>query len=595
MPVRWLPPIAAPWFCSYTKKDPDMLDKKRTEESIMEITGAQILFTVLKEEGTDVIFGFPGGAVIDMYDELLRHPIRHILVRHEQAAVHAADGYARATGKVGVCLVTSGPGATNTVTGIATAYADSVPLVVITGQVPTHLIGNDAFQEVDIVGITRPCTKHNFLVSRVDDLQRVLKEAFHIARSGRPGPVLVDIPKDVVKARADFQPMSTVTIPSYNPHYLPNGKQLRKTVELLLAARRPLIFAGGGVILSGCAAELTHLARGLQIPVTTSLMGLGAFPGSDPLWLGMLGMHGTYRANMAVSNCDLLIAVGVRFSDRVTGKTDCFAAQAKMVHIDIDPTSIRKNIPVAVPVVGDCKISLGELSAMLATEPATQHTVGRAAWLEQIDTWRCAHKLAYDQSTDVIKPQYVIEQLHTLTGGKAIITTEVGQNQMWAAQYYHFDRPRHFITSGGLGTMGFGLPAAIGAQIAFPDKLVVDVAGDGSIQMNIQEMATAVHYKLPVKVVILNNGCLGMVRQWQQLFYDKRYAHTTISAPDFVKLAQAFGAVGLRAEKTGQVRDVLQEGLATPGPVIMDFTVEPGECVYPMVPAGAPITEMLLV
>ncbi len=572
-----------------------MLDTIKPEVKAMEMTGAQILFTTLQEEKVDLMFGFPGGAVIDMYDELIRHPIRHILVRHEQAAVHAADGYARATGKVGVCLVTSGPGATNTVTGIATAYADSIPLVVITGQVPTQLIGNDAFQEVDIVGITRPCTKHNYLVGCVEDLQRILKEAFHIARSGRPGPVLVDIPKNVVKARTEYRTAPAVSIPSYNPNYVPNGKQLRKAAELLKSAQRPLIFAGGGVILSGCATELTRLARDLRIPVTTSLMGLGAFPGSDPLWLGMLGMHGTYRANMAVSNCDLLIAVGVRFDDRVTGKTDSFAAQARIVHIDIDPTSIRKNIPVSVPVVGDCKISLGELTAMLETEPAAQRTENRRPWLDQIDAWRSAHKLAYERSPDVVKPQYVIEQLHELTGGRAIITTEVGQNQMWAAQYYHFDTPRHFITSGGLGTMGFGLPAAIGAQIAFPDKLVVDVAGDGSIQMNIQEMATAVQYNLPVKVVILNNGCLGMVRQWQQLFYDRRYAHTAISAPDFVKLAEAFGASGLRAVRPDEVRAVLQEGLATPGPVIMDFVVEPEECVYPMVPAGAPITEMLLV
>jgi acetolactate synthase-1/2/3 large subunit len=560
----------------------------------MELNGSQILFAILKEEGVDKIFGFPGGAVIDLYDELIRSDIQHILVRHEQGAVHAADGYARATGKVGVCLVTSGPGATNTVTGIATAYCDSIPLVVITGQVPTHLIGNDAFQEVDIVGITRPCTKHNYLVGRVEDLPRVLKEAFHIARSGRPGPVLVDIPKNVAKAVVNYEPICDVCIPSYRPNYRPNAKQLRRTVEHLRDAQRPLIFAGGGVILSDSAAELTHLAHHLHIPVTASLMGLGVFPGTDPHWLGMLGMHGTYRANMAVSNCDLLIAVGVRFDDRVTGKTECFASQAKIVHIDIDPTSIRKNIPVTVPVVGDCKISLMELNAMLAEEFSDRYAEKHRPWLKQIDEWRRAHKLAYDQK-EMIKPQYVVEQLFQLTNGCAIITTEVGQYQMWAAQYYHFDTPRHFISSGGLGTMGFGLPAAIGAQVACPDKLVIDVAGDGSIQMNIQEMATAVQYNLPVKVVILNNGCLGMVRQWQELFYDKRYAHTRISAPDFVKLAEAFGAVGLRAKKPEEVRSVLRKGLATPGPVIMDFVVEPEECVYPMVPAGAPITEMLLV
>ena len=561
----------------------------------MELTGAQILMTVLKEEGVDTIFGFPGGAVIDLYDELIRSDLHHILVRHEQGAVHAADGYARATGKVGVCLVTSGPGATNTVTGIATANTDSIPLVVITGQVPTHLIGNDAFQEVDIVGITRPCTKHNYLVSRVEDLPHVLKEAFYIARSGRPGPVLVDIPKNVSVAKTDYQPIEALSIKSYRPTYQPNSRQILKAAKLLKNCRKPVIFGGGGVILSKASEDLTDLARTLRIPVTTSLMGLGAFPGSDPLWLGMLGMHGTYRANMAISNCDVMIAVGVRFDDRVTGKTECFASQAKIIHIDIDPTSIRKNVPVSIPVVGDCKIALEELNRIVKEERMSKMNDQRQEWNAQVEHWRKEHKLAYDQS-DVIKPQFVVDKLYQLTQGQAIITTEVGQNQMWAAQFYHFDHPQHFITSGGLGTMGFGLPAAIGAQVAFPDKLVVDVAGDGSIQMNIQEMATAVQFNLPVKVVILNNRCLGMVRQWQELFYDKRYAHTGMEhAPDFVKLAEAFGAKGLRAKTTEEVERVLQEGLSLPGPVIMDFVVEPEECVYPMVPAGAPITEMLVV
>jgi acetolactate synthase-1/2/3 large subunit len=566
-----------------------------SEGDIMKKTGAQVLMEILKEEGVDTIFGFPGGAVIDLYDELIRSDLRHILVRHEQGAVHAADGYARATGKVGVCLVTSGPGATNTVTGIATAYMDSIPLLVITGQVPTHLIGNDAFQEVDIVGITRPCTKHNYLVSQVEDIPKVVKEAFHIARSGRPGPVLVDIPKNVGVAKTEYKPIESVTIKSYNPTYQPNLKQIHKAAKLLSASHRPVIFSGGGVILSKSSEELIHLAQTWKVPVTSSLMGLGAFPGSDPLWLGMLGMHGTYRANMSISNCDVLIAVGVRFDDRVTGKTDCFASQAKIVHIDIDPTSIRKNIPVAVPVVGDCKIALQALNQALSKEDTSAIDGRRHEWLAQVEQWRNEHKLAYGNG-EVIKPQYVVEKLYEITRGSAIITTEVGQNQMWAAQFYHFDAPQHFITSGGLGTMGFGLPAAIGAQVAFPGKLVVDVAGDGSIQMNIQEMATAVQYKLPVKVVILNNGYLGMVRQWQELFYKKRYAHTCMDhAPDFVKLAQAYGATGLRAQKPEQVEKVLQEGLSTPGPVIMDFVVEPEECVYPMVPAGAPITEMLLV
>ena len=559
------------------------------------LTGAQILMTILQEEGVDTIFGFPGGAVIDIYDELARTPIQHILVRHEQGAVHAADGYARASGKVGVCLVTSGPGATNTVTGIASAYMDSIPLVIITGQVPTHLIGNDAFQEVDIVGITRPCTKHNYLVKRIEDLAKILKEAFYIARSGRPGPVLVDIPKDVAKNRVAYTPVEPVRLKSYNPTYQPNMWQLEKVISLIREARRPMIFAGGGVILSKGSSELTAFARKTLMPVTTSLMGMGAFPGTDPLCLGMIGMHGTYRANMATGACDLLIAVGVRFDDRVTGRTDAFAAQAKIVHIDIDPTSIRKNVQVSLPLVGDCRITLSELNRLIETIDFGDLTEQRRGWLDQIDQWKQTGSLNYDQTT-VIKPQYVVETLYRLTQGQAIITTEVGQNQMWAAQYYHFDHPDHFITSGGLGVMGFGLPAAIGAQVAKPGKLVVDIAGDGSIQMNIQEMATAIQYGLPVKVVILNNRYLGMVRQWQELFYDKRYACTNMEhAPDFVKLAEAYGAMGLRATTPDQVESVLMQGLSSPQAAIMDFWVDREECVYPMVPAGATLTEMLLV
>jgi acetolactate synthase-1/2/3 large subunit len=561
----------------------------------MKLTGAQILLKTLEEEGVDTIFGFPGGMVIDIYDELTRSNIKHVLVRHEQGGVHAADGYARATGKVGVCLVTSGPGATNTVTGVATAYADSIPLVVITGQVPTHLIGDDAFQEVDIVGITRPCTKHNYLVNRIEDLPQVLKEAFHIARSGRPGPVLVDIPKNISVSKTEYKPIQKLNLKSYNPNYKPNQKQMRKVFKLIKDAKRPMIFAGGGVILSKSSAQLTSFARTTRIPVTMSLMGLGAFPGSDPLSLGMIGMHGTYRANMASGHCDLLIGIGVRFDDRVTGKTDAFAAQAKIVHIDIDPTSIRKNVPVTVPIVGDCRLSLELLNNLIEAEKLGDLEAARADWLGQIETWRKTHKMAYNQE-EVIKPQFVVEMLHQLTKGEAIITTEVGQNQMWAAQFYHFDKPGHFLTSGGLGTMGFGLPAAIGAQMAFPDKTVVDIAGDGSIQMNMQEMATAVQYGLPVKVVILNNRYLGMVRQWQELFYEKRYSATSMEyAPDFVKIAEAFGATGLRATKPSQVEGVLKQGLSIDGPVIMDFAVCETECVYPMVPAGAPITEMLLV
>jgi acetolactate synthase-1/2/3 large subunit len=471
---------------------------------------------------------------------------------------------------------------------------DSIPVVALTGQVPTALIGNDAFQEVDIVGITRPCTKHNYLVKRTEDLARVLKEAFHIARSGRPGPVLVDLPKDVTQGKATYKPLSEPRMPSYNPTYKPNIKQLQRAIGLIKEAQRPVIFSGGGVILSGASKELTEFAKNLHAPVTASLMGLGSFPGTHPNWLGMLGMHGTYRANMAIGACDLLIGIGVRFDDRVTGKLETFAPNAKIVHIDIDPTSISKNIPVTVPIVGDCKIVLGEINNLLKAEKVRVTKKSRKPWLDQIEKWKSTMPLRYEQM-DVIKPQYVIEKLYELTKGKAIITTEVGQNQMWAAQYYHFDRPNCFITSGGLGCMGFGFPAAIGAQVACPDKLVVDVAGDGSIQMNIQELATAVQYKLPVKVVILNNRYLGMVRQWQQLFYEKRYTATDMECgPDFAKLAESYGALGLKATKPQEVDAVLKQGLESPGPAFMDFWVAREECVYPMVPAGASITEMLL-
>lgn len=559
------------------------------------LTGAQIIMEVLKDEGVETIFGFPGGAVIDLYDELAKTDIKHILVRHEQGAVHAADGYARAKNAVGVCIVTSGPGATNTVSGIASAYMDSIPVVVLTGQVPTGLIGNDAFQEVDIVGITRPCTKHNYLVKRTEDLARILKEAFHIARSGRPGPVLVDLPKDVVQGKVKYKSLPEPKMASYKPTYTPNVKQLRKAVSLLKDAKRPVVFAGGGVILSGASEELTAFARKLSAPLTTSLMGLGSFPGTDPLWLGMLGMHGTYRANMAIGECDLLVGIGVRFDDRVTGKVEAFAPKAKIIHIDIDPTSISKNIAVTVPIVGDCKRALKKLNALLDEEKIKVTQKQRKSWLDKIDRWKNTKPLSYKQE-NAIKPQHVIERLYELTKGKAIITTEVGQNQMWAAQYYHFDQPNCFITSGGLGCMGFGLPAAIGAQAACPKRMVVDVAGDGSIQMNIQELATAAEYQLPVKVVILNNRYLGMVRQWQELFYEKRYVATDIAhAPDFARLAEAYGVLGLKATKPEEVDAVLQEGLSHSGPAMMDFWVSREEGVYPMVPAGKAITEMLLV
>jgi len=559
------------------------------------LTGAEILLESLREEGVDTIFGYPGGTVIDIYDSLVKTDIKHFLVRHEQGAVHAADGYARASGKVGVCLVTSGPGATNTVTGIATAYMDSIPVVVITGQVPRALIGNDAFQEVDIVGITRPCTKHNYLVTDIEDLSRIIKEAFFLARSGRPGPVLIDLPKDVMTMRTSYRAGKKVKLRSYQPTYRPNLRQLDKVVGLIKDSRKPLILAGGGVVLSRGSEALTRLAKKMWAPVTTTLMGLGVFPPSDPLWLGMVGMHGTYRANMATADCDLLIAVGVRFDDRVTGKIETFASGAKIVHIDIDPTSIRKNVPVAIPVVGDCRLTLQILNDLLEKEKLNGIAKVREPWLKQIEEWKGTMPLAYDQG-DVIKPQYVIETLSRLTNGEAIITTEVGQNQMWAAQYYCVDKPNSFLTSGGLGCMGFGLPAAIGAQVANPGKLVVDIAGDGSIQMNIQEMATAVQYDLPVKVVILNNQYLGMVRQFQELFYNRSYVCTEMAcAPDFVKLAEAYGAAGLRATKPEEVEPVLREGLAVKKPALIDVFVEKEEKVYPMVPAGHPITEMLLV
>jgi acetolactate synthase-1/2/3 large subunit len=562
----------------------------------MEKKGAQIFFECLKKEGIEVIFGYPGGAVIDIYDFLGEYPINHILVRHEQAAVHAADGYARATGKVGVVLVTSGPGGTNTVTGITTAYMDSIPIVVFTGQVPTSLIGNDAFQEADIVGITLPCTKHNYLVKDVKDLSNCIKEAFYIATTGRPGPVLVDLPKDILNATTKFSYPEKKKMRSYNPTYKGHKGQIKKALDLLLKAKKPVIFAGGGVISSNASDKLIELAYTLKIPVTNSLMGLGSFPGNDSLFLGMLGMHGTYRANMAVTHCDLLFSVGVRFDDRVTGKVDEFVPNAKIIHVDIDPTSISKNINVDIPIVGDAKMTLEFLLDMYKKEKINEDwNKIRKKWLDTIAEWKSTYPLAYNQK-ERIKPQYVIEKIYEFTKGNAIITTEVGQNQMWTAQYYAFNKPRTLLSSGGLGTMGYGLPAAIGAQIAFPDKLVIDIAGDGSIQMNIQELATVVQYDLPVKIAILNNGCLGMVRQWQEIFYNKKYSATVLEfTPDFVKLAEAYGVIGLTAEKPEEVGPVIEKALSIKKPVIMDFKVEKEECVYPMVPAGAAISKMLLV
>ncbi|MFV1952102.1 MAG: biosynthetic-type acetolactate synthase large subunit [Nitrospinota bacterium] len=562
----------------------------------MKKSGAEILIESLIKEKVDTIFGYPGGSVLDIYDALFDNPrIRHILVRHEQGAVHAADGYARTSGKPGVCVVTSGPGATNTVTGITTAYMDSIPVLIFTGQVPTPMIGNDAFQEADIIGISRPCTKHSYLVRDVASLARTVHEAFSIATTGRPGPVLVDLPKDILSAKIEYEHPKEVKIRGYRPTYEGHAGQIKKMASVIIKADKPVIFAGGGVILSGASKELTDLANITHIPVTTTLMGLGGFSELNPLSLGMCGMHGTFMANMALTETDLIIGIGVRFDDRVTGKLDEFAVNAKIIHIDIDPTAIGKNVPTDIPVVGDVRTVLRKLNPLLKGEKKNWKRLHRT-WLEQIEEWKRTFPLAYKQEKGKkIKPQYVIEQINEITKGDAIISTEVGQNQMWAAQYYKFTKPRTLLTSGGLGTMGYGFPAAIGAQVAFPEKIVFDIAGDGSFQMNVQELATAVKYNLPVNVAILNNGFLGMVRQWQQLFYDKRYSSTYMdTTPDFVKLAEAYGAVGLRAKKPEEVKKVIKQAIATPGPVVIDFVVEPEENVYPMVPAGRPIKEMIL-
>jgi len=562
----------------------------------MKKTGSQIIVECLKKEGVDTVFNYPGGAVLPLFDEFQGAPFKQVLVRHEQAAVHAADGYARATGKVGVVLVTSGPGATNTVTGIATAFMDSIPLVIMTGQVPTLLIGNDAFQEADIIGITRPCTKHNYLVKDVKDLARILKQAFYIARSGRPGPVLVDLPKDTLVDSTEFKYPEKVFIRGYQPTYEGHLGQIQRAIKLMLKSRKPLLYVGGGIISSNASKELTLLAEKLGIPVTMTLMGLGSFPGNHPLSLGMLGMHGTYWANMAVMEADLLIAVGSRFDDRVTGKIEAFAPQAKIIHIDIDPTSISKNVRVDLPIVGDCKRILSKILSLLEKEEIDSFKAGLDKWHHQIDKFKAIHSMNYEQK-GMIKPQYVIEAIYELTKGEAIISTEVGQNQMWTAQYFPFVKPRTLLTSGGLGTMGYGFPAAMGAQAAFPNKLVIDISGDGSFQMNSQELATVVQYHLPVKVVILNNGYLGMIRQWQEFFYGKRYASSSLEgfSPDFVKLAEAYGAMGLRANKPEEVLPVLKKAFSIPEPVIIDFEVDPEENVYPMVPAGEALNQMRLI
>jgi len=564
----------------------------------MKMNGARIMLECLKKEGVDTVFGYPGGTVINIYDELFSFKeIRHILPRHEQAGTHAADGYARATGRVGVCFATSGPGATNTVTGIATAYMDSIPMVIITGQVPTALIGNDAFQEVDIIGITRPCTKHSFLVKDVKDLAMIMKKAFYIARTGRPGPVLVDLPKDVQIAQTEFVYPETVEIRSYKPTTVGHPRQVEKAMAMILESRRPVLYVGGGVVLGNGSEELTELGRKLTVPVTTTLMGLGAFPENDLHSLGMLGMHGSYCANMAMTHSDLIVAIGARFDDRVTGKLATFAPHAKIIHIDVDPTSIKKNVRVDLPIVGDVK---DVLTAMLKqagklSEMVSEFKGAIGPWHEEIAAWKEKHPIAYKNSATIIKPQFVIQKLRELSEPDAIISTDVGQHQMWTAQFFQFNKPRTLLTSGGLGTMGYGLPAAMGAQAAFPGRQVITICGDGGVQMNIQEIATLVQNRLPVKIVILNNNFLGMVRQWQELFFDKRYSSTCMELPiDYVKLADAYGAKGFSTSKPGEVEDVIKAAFAEPGPVIMEFMIAREEKVLPMVPAGASLNEMVL-
>ncbi len=563
----------------------------------MEQTGAQIIWECLLKMGVDTVFGYPGGAILPTYDAMTGYPVRHVLVRHEQSAVHMADGYSRASGRTGVVVATSGPGATNLVTGLATAMLDSIPLVAITGQVGSGLLGTDAFQEVDIIGITRPCTKHSFLIRNVKDIALTMKKAFYIARSGRPGPVLVDFPKDVQMAMGEFHYPETVEIRGYKPTLTGHPRQIEKAVAMVLESRRPVLYVGGGAVLGGAAEPLTTLARTLSVPVTTTLMGLGAFPESDELSLGMLGMHGAYCANMAMTNSDMIIAVGARFDDRVTGKLSTFAPHAKIIHIDVDPTSIKKNVRVDLPIVGDVKDVLQKMliQAEKSAEKVAAFTEGTASWHADIAGWKEKHPISYKQSSTIIKPQYVIQKLRELSDDDAIISTDVGQHQMWTAQFFKFNKPRTLLTSGGLGTMGFGLPAAMGAQAAFPNRQVITICGDGGVQMNIQEMATLVQNRLPVKIVILNNNFLGMVRQWQELFFDRRYSSTCMELPiDYIKLADAYGAKGFLATKPSEVESVITAGFREEGPVIMEFKIAREEKVLPMVPAGASLNEMVL-
>jgi len=551
--------------------------------------GAKILVDSLLEQGVEYLFGLPGGAVLTLFDELYDAPLKTILTRHEQGAGHMADGYARATGKVGVCVATSGPGATNLVTAIATAYMDSVPMVAITGQVRTHLIGNDAFQEADVTGITRPATKHNYLVKDAADLARVVNEAFHIASTGRPGPVLIDLPVDVTAQVLNGDIDGSMQLPGYKPAVRANVRQIQKAAAAINAAKRPVLYVGGGVIISGATEKLRELARKASIPVTTTLMAMGAFPETDPLSVGMLGMHGTAYANFSVTNCDLLIAVGSRFDDRITGNIEEFAPEAKIIHVDIDAASIGKNLAVDIPVVGDAGDVLEVLLPLVETREPGE-------WHARIQGWKDEFPLSYDTTADVVKPEAVVEGIYDVSNGEAVVCTDVGQCQMWAAQYFKYSHPRNFLTSGGLGTMGFGLPAGIGAQFGRPGEPVFVVAGDGSLQMNIQELSTAVYNKLPVKIALLNNGYLGMVRQWQQLFYDRRYSHTYLAPgnPDFVRLAEAYGAVGILVDRKDAVKPALEKAMQiTDLPVLIDFRTDPEENVFPMVPAGEAIDQMM--